>query len=66
MISITFRFVNTGRRHGCGVVFKWTNSAGTWTQSVIHAFTAPRDAFNLWGRAADCLEPCDACMCMYI
>lgn len=24
---------------GCGVVFKLTNSGGTWTQSVIHAFT---------------------------
>src|SRR5579862_9861273 len=23
---------------GCGVVFKVTNSGGTWTQSVIHAF----------------------------
>ena len=24
---------------GCGVVYKLTNSGGTWTQSVIHAFT---------------------------
>src|SRR5499427_1429090 len=24
---------------GCGVVFKLTNSGGSWTQSVIHAFT---------------------------
>ncbi len=24
---------------GCGVVFKLTNSGGTWTQSVIHTFT---------------------------
>ena len=24
---------------GCGVVYKLTNSGGTWTQTVIHAFT---------------------------
>jgi len=28
---------------GCGVVFKLTKSGGTWTQSVIHAFTGGDD-----------------------
>lgn len=28
---------------GCGVVYKLTNSGGTWTQSVIHAFTGGAD-----------------------
>jgi uncharacterized repeat protein (TIGR03803 family) len=28
---------------GCGVVYKLTNSGGTWTQSVIHAFTGGND-----------------------
>ena len=28
---------------GCGVVFKLTNSGGTWTQSVIHTFTGGND-----------------------
>jgi uncharacterized repeat protein (TIGR03803 family) len=28
---------------GCGVVYKLTNSAGTWTQTVIHAFTGGDD-----------------------
>src|SRR5689334_619927 len=28
---------------GCGVVYKLTNSGGTWTQSVIHAFTGGDD-----------------------
>jgi len=28
---------------GCGVVFKLTNSSGTWTQSVIHTFTGGTD-----------------------
>jgi uncharacterized repeat protein (TIGR03803 family) len=28
---------------GCGVVYKLTNSAGVWTQSVIHAFTGGND-----------------------
>ena len=28
---------------GCGVVFKLTNSGGTWTQSVIHTFTGGSD-----------------------
>src|SRR5712691_8664471 len=28
---------------GCGVVYKLTNSGGTWTQSVIHSFTGGDD-----------------------
>ncbi|PYK93132.1 MAG: hypothetical protein DME36_10760 [Verrucomicrobia bacterium] len=28
---------------GCGVAYKLTNSAGTWTQTVIHAFTGGDD-----------------------
>src|ERR1051326_8511859 len=28
---------------GCGVLYKLTNSGGTWTQSVIHAFTGGDD-----------------------
>ena len=28
---------------GCGVVFKLTNSGGTWTQSVIHYFSGGND-----------------------
>jgi uncharacterized repeat protein (TIGR03803 family) len=28
---------------GCGVVFKLTNSGGTWTQTVIHYFTGGND-----------------------
>lgn len=28
---------------GCGVVYKLTNSNGTWTQTVIHAFTGGAD-----------------------
>src|SRR6059036_3536982 len=28
---------------GCGVVYKLTNSEGTWTQTVIHAFTGGDD-----------------------
>ena len=28
---------------GCGVVYKLTNSGGTWTQTVIHAFTGGED-----------------------
>ena len=28
---------------GCGVVFKLTNSGGTWTQTVIHTFTGGSD-----------------------
>jgi len=28
---------------GCGVVFKLTNSGGSWTQTVIHAFSGGRD-----------------------
>src|SRR5436853_5504569 len=28
---------------GCGVAYKLTNSGGTWTQTVIHAFTGGND-----------------------
>ena len=28
---------------GCGVVYKLTNIKGTWTQTVIHAFTGGDD-----------------------
>src|SRR3984893_2669699 len=28
---------------GCGVVYKLTNSGGTWTQTVIHAFSGGHD-----------------------
>src|SRR5438477_2632753 len=28
---------------GCGVAYKLTNSGGTWTQTVIHAFTGGED-----------------------
>jgi uncharacterized repeat protein (TIGR03803 family) len=28
---------------GCGVVYKLTNSGGSWTQSVIHSFTGGKD-----------------------
>ena len=28
---------------GCGVLYKLTNSGGTWTQSIIHAFTGGDD-----------------------
>ena len=28
---------------GCGVVFKLTNSGGTWTESVIHTFSGGKD-----------------------
>jgi uncharacterized repeat protein (TIGR03803 family) len=28
---------------GCGVVYKLTNSGGTWTQTIIHAFTGGDD-----------------------
>jgi uncharacterized repeat protein (TIGR03803 family) len=28
---------------GCGVVYKLTNSGGTWTQQVVHAFTGGDD-----------------------
>src|SRR5437660_7877864 len=48
---------------GCGVAYKLTHSGGTWTQSVIHAFTGGNDGSgpgarptvdrqgNLYGRA---------------
>src|SRR5215217_6177291 len=32
-----------GCEGGCGVVYKLTNSGGTWTQTVIHAFTGGDD-----------------------
>ena len=28
---------------GCGVLYKLTNSGGTWTQTVVHAFTGGKD-----------------------
>ena len=31
---------------GCGVTYKLTKSNGTWTQSVIHAFTGGDDGFG--------------------
>jgi uncharacterized repeat protein (TIGR03803 family) len=34
---------------GCGVVFKLTNSGGTWNYSVIHSFTGGSDG---WGPGA--------------
>jgi len=31
---------------GCGVAYKLTNSGGTWTQTVIHAFTGGDDGYG--------------------
>src|SRR5579864_3070306 len=31
---------------GCGVVYKLTNSGGSWTQSVIHTFTGGNDGYG--------------------
>ena len=31
---------------GCGVVYKLTNSGGTWTQKVIHAFAGGNDGYG--------------------
>lgn len=31
---------------GCGVVYKLTNSGGTWTQSVIYSFTGGNDGLD--------------------
>ncbi|HLY18944.1 MAG TPA: choice-of-anchor tandem repeat GloVer-containing protein [Bryobacteraceae bacterium] len=31
---------------GCGVVFKLTNSGGTWTPQVIHSFTGGTDGYG--------------------
>lgn len=31
---------------GCGVVFKLTNSGGTWIQTVIHSFTGGNDGYG--------------------
>src|SRR5438874_7594296 len=35
---------------GCGVVYKLTNSGGTWTQTVIHAFTGGNDGSGAGAR----------------
>lgn len=35
--------------HGCGVVFELTPSGGTWTESVLHTFTAVNDGANPYG-----------------
>src|SRR5207253_3494208 len=35
---------------GCGVVYKLTNSGGTWTQTVIHAFTGGDDGSGAGAR----------------
>lgn len=35
---------------GCGVTYKLTNTAGSWSQTVIHNFTAE---MTVLGRAAD-------------
>jgi uncharacterized repeat protein (TIGR03803 family) len=37
---------------GCGVVYKLTNSGGTWTQTVIHAFTGGDDGSGAGARVA--------------
>jgi uncharacterized repeat protein (TIGR03803 family) len=37
---------------GCGVVYKLTNSGGTWTQTVIHAFTGGDDGSGPGARVA--------------
>jgi uncharacterized repeat protein (TIGR03803 family) len=38
---------------GCGVVFKLTNSGGTWTETILHAFTGGDDGFSPTGIALD-------------
>jgi uncharacterized repeat protein (TIGR03803 family) len=35
--------------HGCGVVFELTPSGSTWTESVLHTFTAVNDGANPYG-----------------
>lgn len=35
-----------GGANGLGVVFKLTNSGGTWTESVLHSFTGAPDGAN--------------------
>ena len=35
--------VEGGQDDGCGVLFELTNSNGTWTETVIHAFSGPPD-----------------------
>src|SRR5437867_7981321 len=37
---------------GCGLVYKLTNSGGTWTQTVIHAFTGGDDGSGPGARVA--------------
>src|SRR5947208_1028481 len=37
---------------GCGVVYKLTNSGGTWTQTVIHAFAGGDDGSGPGARVA--------------
>jgi uncharacterized repeat protein (TIGR03803 family) len=37
---------------GCGVAYKLTNSGGTWTQTVIHAFTGGSDGSGPGARVA--------------
>src|SRR2546426_10654805 len=37
---------------GCGVVYKLTNSGGTWTQTVVHAFTGGDDGSGPGARVA--------------
>ncbi len=37
---------------GCGVAYKLTNSGGTWTQTVIHAFTGGDDGSGPGARVA--------------
>ena len=38
---------------GCGVVYKLTNSGGTWTQTVIHAFAGGDDGSGPGARVRD-------------
>ncbi len=38
---------------GCGVAYKLTNSGGTWTQTVIHAFTGGDDGSGPGARGGD-------------
>src|SRR4030095_9552063 len=40
---------------GCGVVYKLTNSGGTWTQRVLHAFTGGDDGSGAGARVT--VEP---------
>lgn len=38
---------------GCGVVFKLSNSSGTWVRTILHAFTGAADGYNPLGIAID-------------